>query len=138
MLDQNGPSDSKFLADTQVYVTNNRLVITQKIDEDCLKNSWANMSEIKDNKYITDLDGDPNYEPPNFQLAISKSRKKNMKQRSKTKKITIPMIRVLHLSLCLEMHLLEFEGIGQCPRYIGPQESYHFSQVDFFLLLNHE
>lgn len=85
MLDQNDPSDSKFVADTQVYVTNNRLLTTQKLNEDFLKKYWANMSEIKDDKYITDSEEDPNYEPPNFQLAISKSRKKNMKQRYKTK-----------------------------------------------------
>lgn len=85
LLHQNVLNDSKCVADTQPYATNHVLETTLRIDEELLNNSWANMYGFKYDKLFTDSKGGLNYEPIDFQLVVSKSRKKKLKQKSKTK-----------------------------------------------------
>ncbi|CAI8584698.1 unnamed protein product [Vicia faba] len=55
------------------------------IEADFLKQSWANLSEIHEDDFLGEAEEDPNYEPFDFQLAISKSQKNKAKTKYKVK-----------------------------------------------------
>lgn len=85
-MDTNSSDESEFVDATQTIEQENSIETqSQKENKICLQNSWNNIAGKNDTKVFSEEEMDVNAEFMKFQLALSKSQKKNLRHKARSR-----------------------------------------------------